>query len=87
VARLLELDARILVTADHGNSEEMVDYETGMVKTSHTLNPVECIYVARDAAGLRMIPRGKLSDIAPTVLRLMGLPAPKEMTASCLIEG
>ena len=39
VARLLELDAHILITADHGNAEEMIDYETGMTKTSHTLNP------------------------------------------------
>ena len=52
--RLLELDAHILITADHGNSEQMVDYDTGMVKTSHTLNPVECIYVARDAPGRRL---------------------------------
>ena len=87
VARLMELNARILITADHGNAEEMIDHETGMVKTSHTLNPVECIYVAGDASGRRMAPRGKLSDIAPTVLRLMGLPVPKEMTASCLIVG
>jgi 2,3-bisphosphoglycerate-independent phosphoglycerate mutase len=86
VGRLMDLNAQVLVTADHGNSEEMIDYETGMVKTSHTLNPVECIYVAADSPGRRMLPRGKLSDIAPTVLRLMGLPVPKEMTASCLIR-
>ena len=41
VDRLLELDANILITADHGNSEQMIDYQTGMTKTSHTLNPVE----------------------------------------------
>jgi 2,3-bisphosphoglycerate-independent phosphoglycerate mutase len=84
VARLLELDAHLLITADHGNSEQMVDYETGMTKTSHTLFPVECIYVARDAAARRLVQRGKLSDIAPTVLELLGLPAPAEMTARSL---
>ncbi len=86
VNRLLELDAHILITTDHGNSEEMVDEETGMPKTSHTLNPVELIYVARDARGRTLLPRGKLSDIAPTVLRLMGLPIPREMTADVLFS-
>ncbi len=85
VERLLELDAHILITADHGNSEMMIDYETGMTKTSHTLCPVECIYVAKDAPGKRMITEGKLSDIAPTVLKLLGQPIPSEMTAEPLI--
>ncbi len=85
VARLLELDAHILITADHGNAEQMIDYETGMTKTSHTLNPVECLYVARDAQGRPMRRRGKLSDIAPTVLRLLNLPVPPEMTADNLL--
>jgi 2,3-bisphosphoglycerate-independent phosphoglycerate mutase len=87
VDRLLELDAHILITADHGNSEQMVDYETGMVKTSHTLFPVDCIYVAKDSPGKKLLKRGKLSDLAPTVLKLLGLPVPKEMTAESLIAG
>ena len=73
VDRLLELDANILITADHGNSEQMIDYQTGMTKTSHTLNPVEIIYVAGNSPGKRLIDGGKLSDIAPTVLFLLGL--------------
>jgi 2,3-bisphosphoglycerate-independent phosphoglycerate mutase len=85
VERLLESSAHILITADHGNAEEMLDAETGMVKTSHTLNPVECIYVAREAADRKLRARGKLSDIAPTVLYLLGLAIPKEMTADNLI--
>jgi len=85
VDRLLALDAHILITADHGNAEQMVDYVTGMVKTSHTLNDVECIYVANDAPGKAMAVAGKLSDIAPTVLGLMGLPIPAEMTATDLL--
>jgi 2,3-bisphosphoglycerate-independent phosphoglycerate mutase len=56
-----------------------------MVKTSHTLNPVECVYVASDAAGKQLKARGKLSDIAPTVLSLMNLAVPKEMTADNLM--
>ena len=86
VKRLLELDAHILITADHGNSEQMVDYETGMVKTSHTTFPVELIYVAKDAVGKELKSGGKLADIAPTILELMGLNIPKEMTADVLVE-
>ena len=85
VDRLLELDAHILITADHGNSEQMIDYQTEMTKTSHTLNPVEIIYVASDSPGRRLIQGGKLSDIAPTVLFLLGLDIPEEMTAQNLI--
>ena len=85
VDRLLELDAKILITADHGNSEQMVDYRTGMVKTSHTLNEVECIYVAKDSPGTKLAPEGKLCDIAPTALALLGIDIPKEMTAKNLI--
>ncbi len=85
VERLLQLDAHILITADHGNSEQMVDYETHMTKTSHTLNPVDLIYVASDAAGRSLKEGGKLSDVAPTVLSLLGLPIPTEMTADNLL--
>ena len=85
VTRLLELDAHVLVTADHGNSEQMVDPETGSVKTSHSLSPVECIYIAKEAPGKQMIKRGKLSDLAPTVLALLGLEKPGAMTADNLL--
>ncbi len=85
VDRLLKLDAEILITADHGNSEQMVDYKTGMTKTSHTLNEVECIYVAKDAPGTTLAPEGKLCDIAPTALALLGIDIPAEMTAKNLI--
>ena len=84
VERLLRLDAKILITADHGNADQMLDYATGMVKTSHSLNPVECIYVARDAAGVKLVEQGILSDIAPSVLEMMGLPVPAEMTSRSL---
>ncbi|MBU1745217.1 MAG: 2,3-bisphosphoglycerate-independent phosphoglycerate mutase [Proteobacteria bacterium] len=85
VKRLLELDAHILITADHGNAEQMIDDQTGATKTSHSLNPVELIYVAGDSPGKRLVERGKLSDIAPTVLYLLGLEIPEEMTAQNLI--
>ena len=85
VKKLLEKDAHILITADHGNSEEMFDESLQSVKTSHTLNPVDCIYIASDAAGKQLID-GKLSDIAPTVLELLTLKKPKEMTAKSLFS-
>ncbi len=86
VKRMLELDGIVLITADHGNSEQMIDYETGMVKTSHTTFPVEFIYVAKDSPGKQLKKTGKLADIAPTVLKLLGLDIPKEMTADVLIK-
>jgi len=85
--RLMELDAHVLIYADHGNAEQMVDYVTGMVKTSHTLNPVDCFYVAKDAVGVRFTPLAKLSAIAPTALQLLGLPVPPEMTTPSLLQG
>ncbi len=82
--RLMELDAHVLITADHGNAEQMVDYSTGMAKTSHTLNQVECIYVAKDADTRTMRESGKLSDIAVTCLDLLGVEKPAQMTADNL---
>jgi 2,3-bisphosphoglycerate-independent phosphoglycerate mutase len=56
-----------------------------MVKTSHTTFPVEMIYVANDSPGKKLPRRGKLSDIAPTALKLLGIEIPKEMTADVLL--
>ena len=86
VQRLLKLDAKILITADHGNADQMVNYETGAVMTSHSMNPVSCIYVANDAAekGVKMAKEGILSSIAPTILEMMGLPVPADMTSPSL---
>ncbi|MDR0355428.1 MAG: 2,3-bisphosphoglycerate-independent phosphoglycerate mutase [Deltaproteobacteria bacterium] len=86
VPLLLEADYQVLITADHGNAEEMIDSQTGLVKTSHTLFPVECIYAAKNPAAAMLGRQGKLADVAPTVLELMGLPKPAEMTASSLVK-
>ena len=87
VKRLLELDAKILITADHGNADQMVNYETGATMTSHSMNLVDCIYVANDAAvtGVKMAKEGILSSIAPTVLEMMGLTVPADMTSPSLL--
>ncbi|PKM98403.1 MAG: 2,3-bisphosphoglycerate-independent phosphoglycerate mutase [Elusimicrobia bacterium HGW-Elusimicrobia-3] len=75
----------VMISSDHGNAEEMWDYKIDMPKTSHTVNPVEFIYVAKDADGVKLRPHGILSDIAPTVLQVMGLPQPADMTSKSLI--
>ena len=82
--RLLDLGFHIFITADHGNAEQMIDYQTGLTKTSHTTFPVECIYLSPDNLGVKMTARGKLSDLTPTAVKIMGLDVPKEMTSPTL---
>ncbi len=73
----------IIVTADHGNCETMIDPETGGPHTAHTLNPVPVVlFGGPEDAGLRA---GRLADLAPTLLALMGLPQPEEMTGESLL--
>ena len=82
VAAQLARGGELLVTADHGNVEMMHDPATGQPHTAHTLNLVPCLYVGRPAA---IRERGALQDIAPTLLAMMGLPAPAEMTGRSLV--
>ena len=77
-------NATILLVADHGNCEEMVDLEKNQPHTSHTLNPVPVILVKEK--DLNSIKNGSLEDIAPTVLDLMNLKKPKEMTGKSLLK-
>ncbi|OLC53586.1 MAG: phosphoglycerate mutase (2,3-diphosphoglycerate-independent) [Acidobacteria bacterium 13_1_40CM_4_69_4] len=74
-----------VVTADHGNAEQMVDPKTGSPLTAHTTNPVPLHVVGRGLEGRTPGSGGLLSDVAPTLLRLMGLPAPKEMEGRSLV--
>ena len=74
---------RVAVTADHGNADRMVE-PNGSPNTAHTTNPVPFVIVGTGELKLRE--GGRLADIAPTLLELMGLPAPKEMTGVSLIE-
>ena len=73
-----------LITADHGNAEQMVDLVTGAPHTAHTTNPVPMIYVGEDAPHYRLRPDGSLRDISPTLLSLLDLGLPKEMTGGDL---
>jgi 2,3-bisphosphoglycerate-independent phosphoglycerate mutase len=73
----------VLITADHGNAEMMHDPATGQMHTAHTLNHVPCLHVGRPAT---MADGGALSDIAPTLLAMMGLPKPSEMSGHSLVR-
>jgi 2,3-bisphosphoglycerate-independent phosphoglycerate mutase len=70
----------LLITADHGNAEMMIDPKTGGPHTAHTTNPVPFIVVSADSKQFSLKPDGSLRDISPTVLGMFGIPQPKEMT-------
>ena len=83
ISKLLELDGKSIVTADHGNCELMRNPD-GSPNTAHTTNLVHFIYVAKDAKGFRC-EDGILADVAPTLLFLLGMEKPKEMTGRNLL--
>ncbi len=83
VNAMLECGGEVIITADHGNAEQMLDRSTQQAHTAHTLNLVPFIYVGRKA---KLADSGALQDVAPTLLAMMGLPQPKEMTGKSLIE-
>ncbi|MGP8337325.1 MAG: 2,3-bisphosphoglycerate-independent phosphoglycerate mutase [Methanosarcinaceae archaeon] len=81
---LLKAGGSAIITSDHGNAEQIVDYATGEAHTAHTCNPVQCICVNND--NMISLQNGKLSDIAPTMLELLGIGKPIEMTGRSLIK-
>lgn len=82
-AAILEVGGELLITADHGNAELMVDPDTGAPVTSHTVFPVPLIYVSAQPRG--QLKEGRLCDIAPTLLHLLNMPKPAEMTGENLL--
>jgi 2,3-bisphosphoglycerate-independent phosphoglycerate mutase len=84
-AALKEVGGQALITADHGNCEQMLDYESGQQHTQHTTELVPLVYLGPKAVRLANKP-GKLADIAPSLLHLMDLDIPSEMTGESLIE-
>jgi 2,3-bisphosphoglycerate-independent phosphoglycerate mutase len=82
-AAIDEVGGELLITADHGNIEQMADPVSGQTHTAHTTNPVPLVYHGRTA---RMADGGSLRDLAPTMLDLLGLPQPPEMTGRSLLE-
>jgi 2,3-bisphosphoglycerate-independent phosphoglycerate mutase len=80
----LSQKGRVLITADHGNIEQLIDYDTGMPHTAHTINRVPVILVDEERKRSRL-KEGTAIDVAPTVLQLLQLPQPSEMTGHSLI--
>ncbi|MDB5327996.1 MAG: pgm, partial [Phycisphaerales bacterium] len=80
-----DLGGGLIVTADHGNAEQMVDPQTGGPHTAHTIYTVECIVVDDRYKGHKLRESGRLADVAPTLLKMLGLPQPEEMTGESLI--
>lgn len=79
-----EVDGQLFICADHGNAEQLIDYETGAPFTAHTTNPVPFILVNADPA-YKLRENGCLADIVPTLIELMGMEQPKEMTGKSLL--
>jgi 2,3-bisphosphoglycerate-independent phosphoglycerate mutase len=75
----------LLITADHGNCEEMADRESGQANTAHTINPVPAILVGQAVEGMALH-NGRLCDIAPSLLDLLGLAQPPEMSGLSLLD-
>lgn len=86
VEKVLEKDGTVFVTADHGNAEVMIDYSTGNPMTAHTTDEVPFLWISKDSEGKELKSKGKLADIAPTMLTVMGLEVPSEMTGENLIK-
>lgn len=84
VDKVLEKDGTVFITADHGNAETEIDFSTGNPFTAHTTNPVPFVWVSNNIDGRSLKP-GKLADIAPTMLNVMNIEVPAEMTGECLI--
>ncbi len=82
VPAVLDLGGVVLITADHGNAEQMMDVVNGTPWTAHTTNPVNLIVVG---GGIKSVRNGGLADIAPTMLKILGIVQPKDMTGHSLV--
>lgn len=83
VEAMQSIGGEVIITADHGNAEQMIDHATHQAHTAHTLNLVPLVYIGRKAG---ITDGGALRDIAPSLLYVMGLPKPDEMTGQSLIR-
>jgi 2,3-bisphosphoglycerate-independent phosphoglycerate mutase len=84
----LAYDGAMMITADHGNAEQMIDAQSGQIETEHSSNPVPFIVISKDLIGRGdVLPTGILADIAPTILGVLGIGIPSQMTGRNLLEG
>ena len=83
VKAMQSIGGEVIITADHGNAEQMQDHVTHQAHTAHTMNPVPFLYIGRKA---KLEDGGALQDLAPSLLAMMGLPKPVEMTGHSLIQ-
>ena len=83
IPAVLDLDGVVLITADHGNAEKMWDDVSNIPWTAHTTNPVNFIVVSKES---HTVHDGGLADIAPTMLKLLGIPQPTDMTGRSLVD-
>ena len=84
ISDFLAVDGQMFICADHGNAEQLVDYETNAPFTAHTTNPVPFILVNYDEA-YTLRDGGCLADIVPTMIEMMGMEQPAEMTGKSLL--
>ena len=84
IAKIQELGGAVLITADHGNAEQMCD-ENGEPFTAHTTNPVWLVLVDESRKEITLREGGRLADVAPTMLKMLGLAQPKEMSGESLL--
>ncbi len=81
----LAMGGGLLITADHGNAEQLIEYDTGKPFTAHTTNPVPLYLIVPQYAGAHLRSNGILADVAPTILQIMGIAQPKDMTGRSLL--
>ncbi len=85
VQAVLKQNGQVCITADHGNAEQMIDEKTGEMMTEHTTNPVPFILISNNLPKKLLRKNGRLADVAPTILKLLHIPKPKEMTGTSLL--
>ena len=86
LAAIDDVGGSAVITADHGNSDQLWSYENNGPHTSHTLNPVEVVVYSQSYRNAQLVESGALGDVAPTLLKLMDLPQPEAMSGNCLIR-
>ena len=86
VEATLAMGGGLLITADHGNAEQLIEYETGKPFTAHTTFPVPLYLIVPQMAQVRLRNDGILADVAPTILDVLGIPQPRDMTGRTLIQ-